>query len=374
MDTSIQASIEDVDVNVDSLADDRTDPSDPDTDGDGWWDGWIGVYDVGRSDDVVLYVEHLRDDDDGDGDTTDDGVQGEEIVQEQVGYHDVTAVASNSGTDIDGDGGAEHSNVHLGEQFWDTAPRDPSEEPSPSTTIDVGYYAGADGAVDTEAWRRAIEQNYRLYGIEVSVERDGELDDGDLTSWGGINACLDDTPPFSAQDLHNIDEENQGGADHYLFVGTVAGSGVPHGSAQTGVNGRVEESCVWGDSRDVTAVFTTPHTQALGLVPDSLGLTRDEEMRSTVAKTAVHEIGHILDLGEVDDRGGREIYSGRNQQNNVDYTPEFVANRESGNDVREWSVMSNGIQQDNYLHPTDGTYTAFSIEEFQTMDRTELEP
>ena len=32
-------------------------------DEDSYWDGWIGVHGVGNSDNVILYREHLQDDD-----------------------------------------------------------------------------------------------------------------------------------------------------------------------------------------------------------------------------------------------------------------------------------------------------------------------
>lgn len=68
-------------VRVNSGATYDTDPLDPDSDGDGYWDGWIGVHDVGTTDNVVLYREHLRDDD--------GGIRGDEIVAEQNGVHEL---------------------------------------------------------------------------------------------------------------------------------------------------------------------------------------------------------------------------------------------------------------------------------------------
>ena len=95
--------------------------TDPDTDGDGYWDGWIGVYGVGQTDNVVLYNEHLSDDDNKDGNFTNDGVQGEEIVQRQVGFHEVAA-SSLVGANIDQDPALEHSNLHMGNYIGEQIP------------------------------------------------------------------------------------------------------------------------------------------------------------------------------------------------------------------------------------------------------------
>lgn len=89
----------------------ETDPMDPDTDGDGYWGSWIGVYDVGASDNVVLYREHIRDEDS----ARITGIVDSEAVPEQTGYHDRSdAAPAWAGADIDNDRGREHSNPEGG--------------------------------------------------------------------------------------------------------------------------------------------------------------------------------------------------------------------------------------------------------------------
>lgn len=82
------------------------------------------------------------------------------------------------------------------------------------------------------------------------------------------------------------------------------------------------------------------------------------ELGAISLKTAVHEIGHVLDLGEADDRDG-EIFSG--DDNPVDRTPETLQGR------REWSEMASGWDDDMVIPPIRGRYFAFSIEELSTI-------
>jgi len=126
-----------------------TDPIDPDTDGDGYWDGWIGVYNVSydhdrgidHAENVILYREHL----------SSNGISGSEIVQEQVGFHDIDRAPSPFGADIDGDGDAEHSNIHIGELQWNTDPTvsSGSERPDLEIPIEIDYHNRSEDPVRT---------------------------------------------------------------------------------------------------------------------------------------------------------------------------------------------------------------------------------
>lgn len=98
----------------------HTDPKDADTDGDGWWDGWIGVYDVGRTDNLILYMDNIR---------TGNGIERSERVDEQAGIHDERDAPVAGNADIDDDGYDEHANLHLGELYWDSEPNDNTEFP-----------------------------------------------------------------------------------------------------------------------------------------------------------------------------------------------------------------------------------------------------
>ena len=151
----------------------------PDTDGDGYWDGWIGVYGVNRTDNVVLYREHLRDDD---GNGAPSGIQGDEIVSEQAGYHEVSAAPSAMGADIDGDNDEEHSNIHVGELHWRAAggtvgnPADDGVTPDPSLGVEVDYYENA-SAIPLQILEN-VSRNYAMYGIDVSFSHSENLSSG----------------------------------------------------------------------------------------------------------------------------------------------------------------------------------------------------
>lgn len=86
-------------------------------------------------------------------------------------------------------------------------------------------------------------------------------------------------------------------------------------------------------------------------------------MRALTAKTAVHEIGHQLNIGKLDDDGD-EVYSGSSGDSSHEYTVNPLTNRA----IDDWSVMSNGLQSDQFVQPTDDTYTAFSLEELTTLE------
>lgn len=45
-----------------------------------------------------------------------------------------------------------------------------------------------------------------------------------------------------------------------------------------------------------------------------------------------------------------------------------------GNPNQRWSLMSRGINTDNYVSPTKTDYTAFSTEEWASMKTSRLDP
>ncbi|MFC7193980.1 hypothetical protein ACFQL4_03850 [Halosimplex aquaticum] len=153
-----------------------TNPADVDTDGDGYWDGWIGVYGVAWSDNVVLYQEHL---------STGDGVEGDEVVSEQAGIHNVSSPIA--GTDVDSDGNREHSNIHLGELHWGTAPETPTPGLDQRTTlhVEVDWIEGQNPYNETiggQSLLDSIEENYALYGLNIVFHRDDRLTTANVTS------------------------------------------------------------------------------------------------------------------------------------------------------------------------------------------------
>jgi hypothetical protein len=344
----------------------HTSPRDNDTDGDGYWDGWLGVYSVENSTNVILYMEHLRDDDNNDGRTTTDGLAPGERVPAQAGTHHLTEAPSARGADVDDDDANEHANIHVGELQWGTNPDDRENIPSPELSVEVDYYADADHQpLDTQSWENGIEDNYALYGIDVNIIRDETLTDSDFVSCIPSLLqpyCIEPDDGFGYEELYYIGlNHGSTGADEYVFVGHKAGSAIPDGEDQSGVNlygvpyqgifvqGNQDEA----DEVTASTVRTSPYETGLALV---------------AAKSEIHEIGHSFGAGELDDRSliedpGRkftrdgEVYSGRP----ADETPETVR----GSD--EWSIMSSGWNGELDDWPMKGRYFAYSIEELLSM-------
>jgi len=165
------AGIEDMSFSTDSgfgspVIDERTDPRNPDSDGDGYWDGWVGVYDVGYTDNVVLYREHLRDDD---GTGISLSPYDYEGVPEMAGVHEAGEAPSATSAELYDNGTQYHSNIHLGEL---TLGRD-ANTPASEVTYSLGvlFTDSLGGAFDDKADIREIvdmaKRNYALYGINV---------------------------------------------------------------------------------------------------------------------------------------------------------------------------------------------------------------
>jgi len=313
-----------------------------------------------------------------DGDD-DGGIRGDERVSKQVSVHDIGGRPQNVGTDIDGDSGREHSAIHVGELHWNKNPTQDSSRPSTEVVIELDSYVNAASEARVAVWRERVRSNYRLYGIGVRfVADDMAITDSQLR-YPLDNPSTIDLPgaegavsPFWPTDLAQIDtafSTNQN--DMYMFLGDRAAdidssdlvSQVLDQDLffpeQTGVSLEPPVDVV-----DLTAVFTEAHQDERVHVPNRLNLNRDEEIRALTAKTAVHEIGHQLSIGEADDNGGEEIYSG----SDGDSTNESVINPRTNDPVLEWSVMSGGHSSDQYIEPINGRYTPFSIEELMSLD------
>lgn len=115
------------------------------------------------------------------------------------------------------------------------------------------------------------------------------------------------------------------------------------------------------DDSEWIAVFS--HGLNPGLVP--LNANTSRKQRAAAHKTAVHEIGHVLNIGEnepAEQASGTEIYSGSRE----DPTIERIENRNNA-EIEHWSVMSSGTRPGQYVKPTYETYFAFSIEELLTI-------
>ncbi|ACV49413.1 hypothetical protein Hmuk_3321 (plasmid) [Halomicrobium mukohataei DSM 12286] len=325
-----------------------TEPTNPDSDGDGYWDGWIGVYDVGRTDNVVLYRDHLQ---------SGDGIEADEMVSEQAGVHDIEEVSSALGADLDRDDDIEHSNIHIGElhwQFYDDSqlghPNDEETTPSPCITVEVDYDDDVDqAAFDGINWS---EKFYRLYGMDVSYNIDEELDDQDLAA---DRLDLDDErPPTSRDDIDEIEEKFHNNQDSVYLYLTTQGAG---GWAGTG--GRASSDGGGNFLEDYGIVifeFSSPPPNQV----------------AKLQKVISHETGHVLSVGKNDDPNDflgspRERYSGSPD----DGTPERVIleTEEEQQRYTQWSVMRAGWRETESLAPPmNGNYTPYSIEELLTIE------
>jgi hypothetical protein len=334
---------------------DSTNPMDADTDGDGYWDGWIGVYDVGVSDNVVLYREHLRDDDDSDGNTADDGLQGDEIVQEQIGIHEMNETPSAYGADIYDNGTRYHSNVHIGELNWPTAdPNSQSSVPKNTLTVEVDYYEHADKRSLTML--DDVSENYRLYGMNVTFEVDEEITEADLEDCA---YCLDDIPPTSRDDANEIkDRYHDNESQLYMFIST-KGAEMPQNPVLDwdGIGGTTSSS---GGPE-----FPLQNFGALIFTDDQ----SSPRLKNKYKKVVAHEVGHVLGVGRADDEelGGYlmdEVYSGDTN----DPTKELVNDPTNPASIGEWSIMRSGWGKVLVQPPLSQRYFVFSVEELSTVE------
>jgi hypothetical protein len=98
----------------------------------------------------------------------------------------------------------------------------------------------------------------------------------------------------------------------------------------------------------------------------------DGPKRTSLQKTTVHEVGHIIGAGRADDGEiihfiPEEVYS----DSGDDDTRERVGF--SGNQGDDWSVMSSGWSYTANNSPMSDDYIAFSIEELSTIEFEKLD-
>jgi len=373
-----------VDFEVEEL-----DPTDPDTDGDGYWDGWIGVYDVGRTDNVILYREHLE------GGITADGPVNETVPQ-QTGTHDAGEAPSAIVADIDPDAAGDHSNIHIGELRWDTDPTEGVEQdldpdsigndvPDTQLDIEVDWVEGHNPYSLTENGRALIEtaeRTLRIYGIDVEFHSDSESTLStdqlqDVITGGGIGSGgVDYVTPrqMNAQELNVIESQYHDNLNrmHLLFAteyGPDSQSYFPHdqfidpgpNEEILGLEGHT------GSPGQVSALEETGRVPYGAVVMDTATLTHDATLQ-----TLLHEVGHGLSIGWLDDKGpghvdecysgsrcvGRSI-AGIDVGGGTDETPEEV-----GVGRTDWSIMTDGTTMEDF----GNNRFAFSIEEISTVD------
>jgi hypothetical protein len=357
-------------------------PTDPDSDGDQYWDGWIGVYGVGYTDNVVLYRENLR---------SGDGIESHEMVSEQTGYHNTSAVGGTSemSADIDDDGDDEHSNIHIGERIWETNPM-PSDtglqwdgdEPSPEISIEVDYYEDANtSALDTPEWEQRLEENLAMFDINASIERDETITKDQATStrrghfgvgYKNINPS-DGFGDGETAGLHNDFHDSNG---YHMTV--------MDEHHDEGVGGYTPK--VWGDWMGIYGPTSG----------SSLCANQTRVTQLITQQTALHEIGHVMNVGKNDDETSGvtntgplydEVYSGYNKSEDpksdnsdiTDPTPEQInaskafkrktGTCSTGKELKEWSAMSEAWSPVSHYFapPFYGHYAPYSMEELLTV-------
>jgi hypothetical protein len=305
------------------------------------------------------------------------GIDPAESVDEQLKYHEVPDSAhENVGKDFDHDSRREHSNVHVGEQFYDTDPIDDDRIPSTEISVEVDLDKDVPATVDSPRWRDRIERNFRVYSIDTDVRyHDREVTDkelGNLYCGRVKELCIYYTSPYDWTDLYVIAENHHNlDTDYYMFVGEKAADVddtlFPEQSGVSYISG--------------TAIFVDGHPEG-GLSPGTL------QTRTT--KTAVNEIGHKLSIGEEDDEEGEpilqiplviphmgtativvisaeETYSGCTYCDIKDSTIENITDSQ-GSIRSEWRIMSSGTSSDQYAPPVGDTYVPFSIEELLSLE------
>ncbi|WP_136688979.1 hypothetical protein [Halorhabdus amylolytica] len=334
------------DVSPADVVDGQLNPTDPDTDDDGYWDGWIGVHGVERSENVILYMEHLK---------FGDGIEGEEIVSEQVGIHKVDSKDPGvfQGTV------KYHSNIHIGELHWGTSPADndgKSNVPDPALDVEVDFHQNAHpDKLNRTEWEQGIEQNYKLYGIDVEIIRDetvtAKLVSSEIHTLGRLQLI---STTFSDRTISEYMFVAKNGADPFTEGG--AGINLP------GISPRDHSMAVFTEPYvDDASAIDNNHTQLLQQSP------YENSLQLATAHVALHEIAHSLHIGRADDSLTRaplnngEIYSGRDH-GVIDLTEERVQPDGDG----WWTVMAYGYNIPLIHNQHDYTYYAFSIEELST--------
>ncbi|WEL22833.1 hypothetical protein [Halorhabdus sp. BNX81] len=369
-----------------NILEEPTDPLNSDTDGDGYWDGWIGVHDVGYSDNVILYREHLQS---GNGISGDD-----ERVDEQVGVHIVHP--EDPGANLDNAPGSSvkrHSNVHIGELHWDSDPTDPNPDQLDEKTsleIEVDWIEGRnpdDRTIGGQPILDAIKDNYALYGINLSFHRDQSLSTDQVTNvcklWGetwAYKTCMKriTLPGLNAFELHKLENKyhNDTSKMHMLFATNYSReSEIPIVSTHDpfidpGVDGLEGHT---GSPGQAGIIETAPYGTVI--LADEPELDSNETMTSTT----MHELGHALSIGWLDDKGPghiAECYSGGSCYGEFgvgggdDETPEEVDRQpgQPGGISDDWSVMSSTAEPERM----DRRRFAFSLEELFTVDFSDI--
>ena len=355
----------------------ETSPKDEDTDDDGYWDGWVGVYGVGNTSNVVLYMENLQ---------TGDGIEGDERIPEQAGVHSGSEASLAVGAEAGGEDNS-HSNLHLGELQRGTDPTNDGSVPDTTITVEVDWIEGHNPYQITDADGttviQSVENNLRLYGFDVDFKKGEEISIEDLEQLEDIR-----TDGQNAWELNEIRKRYQNSSDRvHLLYGTEYKKKYP-GLNEGKINYEVQ-AFVPHDlfvTEDVAGL--TGHTGApiqRDVIEDTNSVPYGVVMMENKVvgfddnkRVLIHEMGHVLGAGWADDKPvgiipqiaecytGESCVPGENSPviGGTDPTNETLII--GGDPSVDWGIMSIGgiYIEDNRL--------VFSIEEAATADADDL--
>jgi len=225
------------------------------------------------------------------------------------------------------------------------------------------------GAFDSQSDIREVvdmtTRNYALYGINVEYVNSGpeSIDPDLLTGASEIEYPLGSGDNYASDLLTLVQSDriqDRFGTQPDVFV-FFDNDTVPYSDS---CFGRSLADGVDRDEQAIPTLLCTGHQKKdINQIPNSIrsNLTEEEQLRLLTMKTLVHELGHAIDAGELDDNKD-EVYSGdpgRIRDN--DPTTERIILE--GSIERRWSIMANGKFEAMFADPMNGTYFAFSLEE-----------
>jgi len=348
----------------------ETSPKDEDTDDDGYWDCWVGIYGVGNTSNVVLYMENLQ---------TGDGIEGDERVPEQAGVHNDSEASLAVGAKAGGENNS-HSNLHLGELQRGTDPTSAGSVPNTTITVEVDWIEGHNPYQITDRDEttviQSVENNLRLYGFDVDFKKGEEISIEDLEQLEDVR-----TDGQNAWELNEIRKRYQNSSDRvHLLYGTEYKRKYP-GLNEEKINYEVQAFIphdlfvpegVDGVAGHTGAPIQRNVIEDTNNVPYGVVMMENEVSDfDENKKVLTHEMGHVLGAGWADDSSVSivpqvaECYTGEScVDGGADSTNETVFI--SGRDRIEWGIMSKGgvyIKDDRL---------AFTIEEAATSDADDL--
>jgi hypothetical protein len=326
---------------------DEMEADNPDSDGDGYWDGWIGVYDVGYSDNVILYREHLG-----------DGIDESEAVPEVVETH-----TWNQET---------RSNVHVGELLITDR----------SLDVEIDYLAGQRRSLIADTVE-AAEWNYGVYGFNINyIVGEEEIGPEDLDPSvfdPHILTGIGDAQEVNRRELDILEDKFDDQSDAtWALWGHCMGNDRP----KTPIDLTVDWDCSAaghafsnGAKKGEQYASGSPYEFGFFIYGNNIGSVQEGQ------GTVMHETGHLIGIGLNDDKDKLssvpvitlrtgEVPSGH-PGNPDGYPPEDETPERSGTNIggdeEEWTIMSYG--REVYID-NSGPYgrQVFSIEELLTVD------